>query len=121
MKNIIVVSVFFAGVILGMYFLNPILVDTNNDVDDYEFYSGYCSEHYEDHDWFQSDYLTDEEQALLQTKYDELLVEYGVTEDELYEDHITMHEIMEDLWEYADEQGIEYGYIGYPHMGGMHR
>ena len=121
MKNIIIVSVFFAGVILGMYFLNPLLVDSSTNTEDYVFYSGYCNEHYEDGDWFMSSYLTEEEQESLQVKYDELLLEYEVTEEELYKDHYIMHEIMEELWEYADSEGIEYGYYGGHHMGGMFR
>ena len=120
MKNILIVSGFFAGIILGMYFINPTLVDTNSDVEDYEFYNGYCGEHYDEDGWFMNSYLTEEEQDLLQVKYDELLVEYDITQEELYEDHDTMHEIMEDLWDYADEQGIEYGYYG-GHMGHMYR
>ena len=107
MKNIIIVSVFFAGVILGAYFLKPVFVDSSVN-DDYETYYGYCNNDYE---------ITE----LISNKYNELLLEYEVTEEGIYQDHYVMHEIMEELWEYAEEQEIEFGYYGGHHMGGMYR
>ena len=104
---------------MGMYFLSPLVVDSSN-TEEYEFYDGYCTQHYDVDDWFSSSNLTQVEQDLLQNKYDELLVEHGITEEELYGDHDQMHEIMEELWQYADDQGIEYGYYRGHHMGGMH-
>lgn len=120
MKNLIIVSVFFAGVILGAYFLKPVFVDSSVN-DNYETYYGNCHNNYEISDWMSNGYLTDDERELISIKYNELLLEYDVQEESIYQDHYVMHDLMEELWEYAYEQGIEYGYNGTHHMGGMFR
>ena len=121
MKNIIIVSTFFAGIILGMYFLNPLIVDTRSETISESDYYGYCHDYEDGNHWFEDEQISQENQDLLRVRFEELLIENNLTEDELYANYDIMHEIMEELWDYAEELGIEYYDYGYHHMGRMYR
>ena len=120
MKNVIIVSIFFAGIVIGMYLLKPVLVDSSNDTDNSQLLYENCQGYYEDDNWYMNRNLTEAEQTLIIDKYNELLIEYEITDEELLDDHYLMHEIMEELWQYADDVGIEYIHPIRYHMGGMH-
>jgi len=59
-------------------------------------------------DRFNSSNISLEQRNLLNTKLEELMIEYGITEDELYYDMDITHNIMTDLMEYSESLGIEY-------------
>ena len=95
MKSIIMVFVFFGGVIAGLYFLDPLLADVRADnYDNYEeyYFEGHCGEYYEDFlDRFITSELTIEQTDLITAKFEELLLEHNITEEELYDDMEITH------------------------------
>lgn len=113
MKKIMVVFVFIGGIIIGGYFLDPVIENVraeNIDYDNEYYYGGHCGEYYEDGllDRFINDDLTVEQVDLITAKYQDLLLEYGITEDELYNDMEITHDIMLDLIEYTDSLDVDY-------------
>jgi hypothetical protein len=70
--------------------------------------------------------LTDEEQLVVQTKIDELLIKYDISISHLNDDINLRYDFMIEFMEYLDESGIDYHNYYYDeddygnHMG-MHR
>lgn len=70
--------------------------------------------------------LTDEEQLVIQTKIDELLIKYNISINQLNDDINIRYDFMIEFMEYLDESGIDYHNHYYDeneygnHMG-MHR
>jgi hypothetical protein len=52
--------------------------------------------------------LTVEEQGLVQEKVDQLLIDYAITLEELYDNYDVRYEFMNDLMEFLDLNGIDY-------------
>ena len=122
MKQIILVFIFIGGIITGAYFLDP----TINGVvaDNYQYNNEYYNEeHCGNYENFQeifiSDDLTDEQIELINVKFEELLIEHGTTEADLYNNMEITHDIMIDMISYIESLGIDY-YPSY-HRGHMLR
>jgi hypothetical protein len=58
------------------------------------------------------DDLSEEDLALVQAKIDELLVDYDITLEELYDDYEVRYDFMNDLMDFLEENEIEYHYHG---------
>ena len=123
MKKILFVFTFIGGVIIGGYFLNPVINDVradNFDNSEEYYYGGHCGEYYEGFlDRFLTEDLTLEQSNLITLKFEELLTLYEITEEELYYDMDITHDIMIEMLEYIEDLGIDY-YDGY-HRGHMYR
>lgn len=111
MKIYLSVFIFIGGIILGVYFINPAVNNVNAgnyNLDEEYYYEGHCGYNYDILDRFLSLDLTDEQIDLITVKYNELLLEYEITEDELYSDMDTTHDIMIEMMEYLESLDIEY-------------
>ena len=122
MKKIILVFVFIGGFITGAYLLDPVIKDVR--ADDFQYDNEY---YYEGHCGYDEDFLgrfidgdlTTEQVDLITLRFEELLIEHEITEEELYDDMEITHDIMLDMISYIESLGIEY-YPSY-HRGHMFR
>lgn len=90
-----------------------------------EFYNGHMSSGYCHGEEFSFDHmlvdLSEEDQLLVQTKIDDLLLEMNISLEDLENDYEVRYEFMSELMLFLDESGISYhnhgNYGDYNHMG----
>lgn len=111
MKQIILVFIFIGGIITGAYFLNPSIkgVEADNFQYNNEYYNeAHCGDYRDFQSRFINSDLKTEQIELIKVRFEELLIGYGITEADLYDDREITHDIMLDMVLYLESLGIDY-------------
>lgn len=117
MKTIIGVFLVVGGMMIGAFMFNPSSVDADLVTDDYFITNSFhCGEN---NDMAFLEYYSEEDKALIQTEYNNILLNRGITEEDLDNNYNLRIEVRLELIEFIKNNEIVFENEYYPSHHGM--